>query len=84
MRDPTRGGLSSSLNELADGSGVGVKLDETATIESIEQDFEDRFQVAVTLDDDPGKDLGQARQSGHRFFLKPDEIVPLDDSGARP
>ena len=30
MRDPTRGGLSSSLNELADASGVGVKLDETA------------------------------------------------------
>jgi hypothetical protein len=40
--------------------------------------------VAVTLDDDPGKDLGQARQPGHRFFFKPDEIVPLDDSGARP
>lgn len=30
MRDPTRGGLSSSLNELADASGVGVKLDEAA------------------------------------------------------
>ena len=56
----------------------------TATIESIEQDFEDRFHVAVTLDDDPGKDLGQARQPGHRFFFKPDEIVPLDGSGARP
>ena len=31
----------------------------TATIESIEQDFEDRYHVAVTLDDDPGKDLGR-------------------------
>jgi hydrogenase expression/formation protein HypE len=30
MRDPTRGGLSSALNELAAGSNVGVKLDETA------------------------------------------------------
>jgi hydrogenase expression/formation protein HypE len=30
MRDPTRGGLASSLNELADASGVGVKLDEGA------------------------------------------------------
>jgi hydrogenase expression/formation protein HypE len=29
MRDPTRGGLSSALNELADGSNVGVKLDES-------------------------------------------------------
>ena len=29
MRDPTRGGLSSTLNELAAASGVGVKIDET-------------------------------------------------------
>ena len=30
MRDPTRGGLSSTLNELAAASGVGVELEETA------------------------------------------------------
>src|SRR5919201_2919613 len=30
MRDPTRGGLSSALNELATASGVGVELDEAA------------------------------------------------------
>jgi hydrogenase expression/formation protein HypE len=30
MRDPTRGGLSSALNELADRSRVGVKIDEAA------------------------------------------------------
>ena len=30
MRDPTRGGLSSALNELAAASGVGVRLDEAA------------------------------------------------------
>jgi hydrogenase expression/formation protein HypE len=30
MRDPTRGGLSSALNELAIASGVGVRLDEAA------------------------------------------------------
>jgi hydrogenase expression/formation protein HypE len=30
MRDPTRGGLSSTLNELAAASGVGVKLTEAA------------------------------------------------------
>jgi hydrogenase expression/formation protein HypE len=30
MRDPTRGGLSSALNELADASRVGVKLDEAS------------------------------------------------------
>jgi len=30
MRDPTRGGLSSALNELAAASRVGIKLDEAA------------------------------------------------------
>jgi hydrogenase expression/formation protein HypE len=30
MRDPTRGGLSSALNELAEASRVGVSLDEAA------------------------------------------------------
>jgi hydrogenase expression/formation protein HypE len=30
MRDPTRGGVSSALNELADASGVGVRLKESA------------------------------------------------------
>ena len=30
MRDPTRGGLASALNELAAASDVGVVLDETA------------------------------------------------------
>ena len=30
MRDPTRGGLSSALNELAAASNVGVVLDEAA------------------------------------------------------
>jgi len=30
MRDPTRGGVSSALNELAAGSGIGVRLDEGA------------------------------------------------------
>jgi hydrogenase expression/formation protein HypE len=30
LRDPTRGGLSSTLNEIAAASGVGVVLDEAA------------------------------------------------------
>jgi hydrogenase expression/formation protein HypE len=29
MRDPTRGGVSSTLNELADASGVGIRIEET-------------------------------------------------------
>jgi len=29
MRDPTRGGLASTLNEIAQASGVGMVIDET-------------------------------------------------------
>ncbi len=50
-----------------------------ATIESIEQDYEDRVYLAVTVDDDPGKDFGALRQPGHRFFFSPLEVEPLDD-----
>ncbi len=49
----------------------------TATIEAIEQDFEDRVYLAVLVDDDPGKDLGAIRQPGHRFFFGVEEVEPL-------
>jgi hypothetical protein len=49
----------------------------TGVIEAIEQDFEDRVHVAVTVDDDPGRDLGLERMPGHRFFFSPEEIEPL-------
>ncbi|MFM0394808.1 hypothetical protein [Paraburkholderia phytofirmans] len=55
-----------------------------ATIESIERDFDDHVHVAVTIDDDPGKDFGVQRMPGHRFFFGPDEIEPLGQAaGAR-
>jgi hydrogenase maturation protease len=46
-------------------------------IESIEQDYEGKVQVAIVMDDDPGKDLGMLRQPGHRFFFHLEEIEPL-------
>lgn len=46
-----------------------------ATIESIEQDFEGRVYLAVTVDEDPGQDFGRQRQPGHRFFFKPEEVL---------
>jgi hypothetical protein len=52
-----------------------------ATIASIEQDFENRIYLAVTVDDDPGRDLGEQRKPGHRFFFGPEEVEPL---GAEP
>jgi hypothetical protein len=49
-----------------------------AFVEGIEQDYEDRIHIAVTLEDDPGRDLGGDRILGHRFFFSPEEVVPLD------
>ena len=47
-----------------------------AIIEAIEQDFEGNLHFAVVLEDDPGRDLGEMRQIGHRFFFSPAEIEP--------
>jgi len=49
-----------------------------AVIEAIEQDFEDNIQLAVVLDDDPGREFGMMRQPGHRFFFSPDEVEPFE------
>ena len=48
-----------------------------AVIEAIEQDFEDQVQLAVVLDDDPGREFGMMRQPGHRFFFSPEEVEPV-------
>ena len=48
-----------------------------AIVEAIERDFDDHTHVAVVVEDDPGRDLGMLRLSGHRFFFSPDEIEPL-------
>ena len=53
----------------------------SATIESIERDFEDRVHVAVIVDDDPGKEFGLDRMPGHRFFFSPEEVEPLAGEG---
>jgi hypothetical protein len=47
-----------------------------AVIEAIEQDFDDRIQLAVVIDDDPGREFGMMRQPGHRFFFSPEEVEP--------
>lgn len=53
-----------------------------ATVEAIEQDFEGQLYLAVTVDDDPGRDLGALRQPGHRFFFRPDEVEPVSEAEA--
>jgi hypothetical protein len=45
-----------------------------ATVTSVERNLEGELMLAVTVDDDPGRDLGVF---GHRFFFRADEVEPL-------
>ena len=51
----------------------------TAVVEGIDASLEGEVQLAVVLEDDPGRALGEARQIGHRFFFRLDEVEPLGD-----
>jgi hydrogenase maturation protease len=55
-----------------------------ATIESLEQDYENKIHVCVVLDNDPGRDLGMMRQPGHRFFFDIDEVELLPQEQQTP
>jgi hypothetical protein len=54
-----------------------------ANIVAIEQDYEDRVYLAVTVEDDPGQDMGLAGKPGHRFFFRPEEVEPLEGDEPR-
>jgi hypothetical protein len=49
----------------------------TAIVEAVEQDAEKRVHLAVVIEDDPGRDFGEMRLSGHRFFYGPEEVEPV-------
>lgn len=51
-----------------------------ATIEALEEDLEKQVHFALVIDDDPGRDMGLMRQSGHRFFYSADEVEPFPQS----
>lgn len=53
-----------------------------AIVDSVEQDMDDRTHLAVTLADDPGRDL--SARIGQRFFFGPDEVQPLGEESAFP
>ena len=57
--------------------------DQIAIVEAIERDFENRVHVAVTLLDDPGRDLGMQRMPGHRFYFAPGEMERLELAAGR-
>ena len=51
-----------------------------ARVVKIEQDFENRIYLVVTVNDDPGQVQWDERVlPGHRFFFFPEEVVPLND-----
>jgi hydrogenase maturation protease len=56
----------------------------SAVVEGIDQDLDGEVQLAVVLEDDPGRALGESRQIGHRFFFRLDEVEPLGDLEAGP
>jgi hydrogenase maturation protease len=61
------------------GDVLDLALDgRAAVVEAIEQDMEGVVHLAVTVEDDPGRELGERRQPGHRFFFSPEEVEPLD------
>jgi len=86
---PRLASLLSSGRDLAVGAQVRLRpkaggdimdlalAGHVAVIEAIERDFEDRVHIAVTLRDDPGRDLGAAGFPGHRFYFSQDEIEPM-------
>jgi hypothetical protein len=49
-----------------------------AIVERIEQDFEDRILLSVSVEDDPGREMVDMPVLGHRFFFSPDEVEPLE------
>jgi hydrogenase maturation protease len=53
-----------------------------AFVEALHEDLDGKLHVAVTVEDDPGRDLGEKRRPGHRFFFSPAELEPL--AGAPP
>ncbi len=48
-----------------------------AIVQAVEQDYEGSLHVAVTVEDDPGREWGEMRQPGHRFFFGLEEVEPM-------
>ena len=83
--DPTQitNGSRVRLKPRAGGDIFDIALaGRSAMIESIEHDTDGNVQLAVTVDDDPGRDLGERKQPGHRFFFRTEEVEPLSETAA--
>ncbi|HEY0754117.1 MAG TPA: hypothetical protein VGD98_09165 [Ktedonobacteraceae bacterium] len=66
-----RGVLTDALDIMLEGK--------TARVEKIQQDFENRLYLIVTLNDDPGQvPWDEHVMPGHHFFFFLDEVEPLE------
>ena len=76
-----KAGDSVLLRPKARADAFDMLLDgKTAKVEIIQQDFENRIYLVVTLDDDPGREQWDERVlPGHRFYFFPDEVEPLGE-----
>jgi hydrogenase maturation protease len=54
-----------------------------ALVEAIDEDDQGALHLSVTLRDDPGRNLGEERYLGHRFFYALDEVEPLIRDGTQ-
>lgn len=60
------------------GDILDLALDgQVAIVEAIDQDDQGEFHLSVTLENDPGRHLGEERYLGHRFFFSTREVEPL-------
>lgn len=50
---------------------------EIGVVEGVHEDMEGAIQLSVVLENDPGRELGEMRQPGHRFFFSAEEVEPL-------
>jgi hypothetical protein len=55
-----------------------------ATVQTVEKDLEGRIYLAITLDDDPGREFGLQGKPGHRFFFRPEELVRIGTTEGKP
>jgi hydrogenase maturation protease len=68
-----RGTLTDAMDMMLEGK--------TARVEVLQQDFENRIYLVVTLDVDPGREQWDERVlPGHRFFFFPEELDPLEET----
>jgi hypothetical protein len=69
------------LHPKAHADAFDMLLDgKVARVEAIQQDFENRVYLVVTLDDDPGREQeDECILPGHRFYFFPEEVeAPAD------